>query len=69
MLEPILDDISKDPKYNIFELNIDHNSIVSNEYSVSSIPTLIVFKDGVEMARIVGYVEKDVIVDALDKHM
>lgn len=37
------------------KLNVDDNPQVSMQYGVSSIPTLIVFRNGEEVERIVGY--------------
>lgn len=36
------------------KVNIDHNKGISNKYSISSIPTLILIKDGKEVKRNVG---------------
>lgn len=69
MLAPILEDIAKDKKYNIFKVNLDENSILANDYSVSSIPTLIVFKDGVEVERYVGLMDKEEVLEMLNRNM
>lgn len=37
------------------KLNVDEEGTVAGQYGVMSIPTLIVFKDGKEAARAVGY--------------
>lgn len=39
----------------IGKLNVDEEGMIAGQYGVMSIPTLIVFKDGKEAARAVGY--------------
>lgn len=39
----------------IGKLNVDDEGMIAGQYGVMSIPTLIVFKDGKEAARAVGY--------------
>ncbi|WP_300457471.1 thioredoxin family protein [Desulfobacula sp.] len=38
----------------IIEINIDENQALAKTYMVQSIPTIIIFKDGKEMKRLVG---------------
>ncbi len=56
MMAPAFEKLSKDfeGKIKFFKLNVDSNEEISSEYTVMSIPTLIVFKDGKEIDRMVG---------------
>jgi thioredoxin 1 len=56
MVSPILDEIAQDHdgKIRVAKLNIDDNPQVTRRYGVMSIPTMIVFKDGAEAARLIG---------------
>jgi thioredoxin 1 len=56
MVSPILDEIAEDHdgKIRVAKLNIDDNPQVTRRYGVMSIPTMIVFKDGAEAARLIG---------------
>jgi thioredoxin 1 len=56
MVAPILGEIADEHegKIVIAKLNVDDNPDIARRYSVMSIPTMIVFKDGEEAARIVG---------------
>jgi thioredoxin 1 len=56
MVSPILDEIATEHagKLRIGKLNVDDNPDVARRYGVMSIPTLIVFRDGQEAARIIG---------------
>ncbi len=46
-------------KINVAKLNTDENQQVAMRYSIFSIPTLILFKDGREAARLVGYMPQE----------
>ncbi|MCX8074517.1 MAG: thioredoxin [Clostridia bacterium] len=69
LLMPVMEEIAKEEKVTILKINLDTNSVVANEYSVSSIPTLIIFKDGIQQDRIIGYVEKEKIIETIRKYI
>ena len=50
----------------IGKLNIDEAYDIAIKYQVMSIPTLIVFNNGIEISRYVGYRSKDAIEEMLD---
>ena len=55
MVSPIVDEIAKERSdITVGKVNVDDENALAMKYSVMSIPTLIVFKDGKEAARIVG---------------
>mgnify|MGYP006305263477 CR=1 FL=1 len=68
MVAPILDELSGDyeGKATIAKVNVDEASDLAQEYGVSAIPTLLVFKDGEEVNRFVGMTKKDDLAQALD---
>lgn len=53
MLEPVIESISKN--YNVIQIDIDESSDIAAQYAVMSIPTLLVMKNGQEMAKEIGY--------------
>src|SRR5262249_60794411 len=53
----------------IVKLNIDDSPLTPQRYGVRGIPTLILFKDGAEQQRIIGYTAKDNIPRAIHKHV
>jgi len=71
MLAPTVEAIAKDydGKAKVGKLNVDENNEVSAKFGIKGIPTLILFKDGVEQERVVGATTKDNIARMLDKHM
>jgi len=57
MLSPIIDELaeSEDMKEVKFtKLNVDENQKLAKKYNVSSIPNLIIFKEGKEVDRMIG---------------
>jgi len=56
MIAPILEDFSVEQgdKFVIGKLDVDVNVATATKYSVMSIPTLLLFKDGQVVARLVG---------------
>jgi thioredoxin 1 len=56
MMEGPLDEIAGEQsgKLNVVKLNVDENQATAMQYGVMSIPTMIVFKDGEEVKRLVG---------------
>lgn len=60
MLRPILDEIASDEKdIKIVSINVDDNEELAKEYSVFSIPCLVLFESGKEISRKVGLIPKD----------
>jgi len=53
-VSPILDEISEEHGILVGKLNIDENPLKPAEYSVSSIPTMVLFEDGVVVKTIIG---------------
>ena len=67
MLTPILHEIAKeaDGRVKVIKINTDENSDVPSQFGIMSIPTLILFKDGEMVDRVVGAVPKKKILEML----
>ena len=60
MLGPILEEVAKEKKEIKFvSINVDDNQTLAEKYQVTSIPCLIIFKDGNEIKRSVGLLSKE----------
>ena len=51
-----------------FKVNIDENGALIGRYGIQSIPTLILFKDGVEKERLLGTATLEEIADLIERH-
>lgn len=54
MLSPILDEIADERGLLVGKLNIDENPAKMEEYSVHSIPTMVLFKSGQPVRTVIG---------------
>ena len=70
-IAPILDDIAAeyDGQLKVAKLDVDNNPVTPPKYGVLSIPTLLVFKGGQPVERIVGYMPKERLVDKIKPHL
>jgi thioredoxin 1 len=64
-LSPILDEISEETGIPVGKINIDDNVNKTEEYHVTSIPTVIIFKNGTPTKRIIGAQPKHKIMDEI----
>jgi len=71
MAAPILEQMSQ--KYigriNIVKLDVDNANATAREYGVQSIPTMIVFKNGVEVDRQIGFTGPVPIEEMIKRHI
>jgi thioredoxin 1 len=68
MIAPTLEEIGRDyaGKLRIAKINVDDNPDVARRFEVMSIPTLILFKDGEPVRRVVGAKGKGQLVQEID---
>jgi len=64
-VSPILDEISNETGLPVGKLNIDENSEKTKEYSVQSIPTMVLFVDGNPVHTVVGAKPKHMLLKEL----
>ena len=67
-ITPIVEELANDyeGKATVGKVNIDNEASLAQKYSVQSIPTIVVLKDGEEVQRFVGITSKDNLAGALD---
>jgi thioredoxin 1 len=70
MMAPILNELSLELEGNqhIGKVNIEEYPSLAKRFNVRNIPTLIVFKNGVEVARIVGVRNKEYLQKQMNAH-
>ena len=71
MIAPILEEIAAEQgeKIHIAKLNVDEANEIAIRFEVMSIPTLIVFDNGVPTKRIVGAKGKAALLEDLDEYL
>ena len=71
MIAPVLEEIASDyaGKLQVTKLDVDYNNESAARYGVMSIPTLILFKGGKPVERIVGFMPKEKLLAKLTPHL
>ena len=69
MIAPSLEELADDYKdsIDVAKLNVDENPNIASDFSIRSIPTLLIFKDGSPVSQIVGAVPKSTIKSKIDE--
>ncbi len=67
MVSPLVDEIAKEnPQYLVGKINVDNEEELAQEFGVSSIPMLVVLKNGQIVNKAVGARPKDQIIKLLE---
>ena len=71
MMSPLIDQIGKEymGKLVVGKVNVDENPTISRQFGISSIPTLILFKKGQAVNKIIGSVSKNKIDEMVRMHI
>ena len=71
MVAPIVEEIASENngKLKVAKVDVDANPQTAQQFGVMSIPTLIVFKGGQPVERLVGYMPKAKLMQALSPHL
>ena len=69
MMAPVLNEIAEkeSDKIKVAKVNVEYNQHLAKKFKVKNIPTLIIFQDGKEIKRIMGYKTKKVLMKEIDK--
>lgn len=69
MLSPLIDSLSEEysTQIDIGKVNVDEQGALAAQFGIVSIPTVILFKDGKEVKRIIGVHDADDYRDEIDK--
>ncbi|HIS37856.1 TPA: thioredoxin [Candidatus Scatousia excrementigallinarum] len=70
-LSPILDEVAGEfsGRVKFVKVNTDENLQTAKNYSISGLPSLLVFKDGKAVERLVGLMPKSSIISNIEKHI
>jgi len=59
MLGPIFEEVANEYDIQFVKVDIDNHEKLCREYKVMSVPTLIIFENGKEIKRNIGFISKD----------
>lgn len=70
-LSPLLDEVANEfgDKIKFVKINTDENMKVAKDYSISGLPSVLIFKEGKALERMVGFVPKSTIIGNIEKHL
>ncbi|HAP32117.1 MAG TPA: thioredoxin [Firmicutes bacterium] len=71
MVAPVLEDVARDytGKIKVVKLNVDDNPDTASRFGIMSIPTMILFKDGIAVEKIVGFRKKEELAGIIDRFL
>jgi thioredoxin 1 len=66
-LSPIIDELAADmkDKVKVVKISVDENKALAKQYSVMSLPTMILFKNGEKVEKLSGFMPKAAISDKI----
>ncbi|MBM7701277.1 thioredoxin [Metabacillus iocasae] len=70
MIAPVLEELDGEmsDKVKIVKVDVDENQETAGKFGVMSIPTLILFKDGEAVDKVVGFQPKEALAELIAKH-
>ncbi len=70
-IAPIIEEIDRELKdrLKVVKLDVDQNPETAMQYGVQSIPTLLIFKNGKEVERLIGYMSKTKLLSKIEPHV
>lgn len=71
MLAPVLDKVSNSMrgKVNFFKIDVDRSIDIAERYNIAAIPTMIIFKDGVQMENLAGFMPEQNITNKVKAYL
>jgi len=64
-LKPVMKKLSSD--YTIYTINTDNFDTISDEYNIDYLPAVVLFKNGKEVDRIIGYANEKKLITTFNK--
>ena len=69
MLAPVLEEVSEElSDVDFFNMDVDDNQDIAQQYSIASIPAILVFKNGEVADQTVGFQPKQALIDFINKN-
>jgi len=70
MLSPIVEELSKEMegKAKVFKVDVDKSGDIAQKYGIMGVPTVIVFKNGTAVDKMVGFQPKEVLKSKVEQY-
>lgn len=71
MLSPVLEEVLEESKgeFDIVKVDVDESYDLAKKFGVMSVPTMIIFQEGIETDKMIGYRQKDDILEAIKSYL
>lgn len=71
MLAPVVEELSNEfqGKAKVFKIDVDRSGDIAQKYNIMGVPTVMIFKKGTAVDKMVGFQPKGVLKNKLDKHL
>ena len=57
------------PDFNIVKVDVDQNEALARKFGVMSIPTIVIMRDGKQVEKHVGLMQKEDLIDLVNSHL
>jgi len=71
MVAPVVEEVAKatEGRLNVAKVDVDANMVTSSSYGIMSIPTLMLFKGGEVVEKMVGFMPKEAMLQIVERHL
>lgn len=71
MLSPVLEEVLEESKgeFDIVKVDVDESYDLAKKFGVMNVPTMIIFQEGVETDKMIGYRQKDDILEEIKSYL
>ncbi len=71
MLSPVLEEVLEESKgeFDIVKVDVDESYDLAKKFGVMSVPTMIIFQEGIETDKMIGYRQKDDILEEIKSYL
>ena len=66
MLSPVLDELSKIKNIDIYKINVDQHPNIARGYGVMTIPTVVLYRNGLQIKKHIGYLSLNDLIEWID---
>lgn len=71
MLAPVFEELGKeiDSKAKFLKVDVDQSLEIAQQFSISTVPTMIIFKDGKAVDKMIGFIPKEQIKAKVESYL